>query len=165
MHSRASHFNNGRLTSPAWALGTGYVFVAITCVVLFTGGFYEQNRFFNWGPPIDIFRNRVDSVGAFYLLLTAFFVHQLINGWISIVVYPWIINCIQDPKAHDTVYSKCTCLILVNLHALYSEIDLFFILGGFTSQISFVAVIVVANTITTTVINYRYLTQKEQENK
>jgi len=92
------------------------------------------------------------------------FVHQLINNCVNAIVYPWIINSIQDPKNKIVEYPDWLCLTIICAFDAYSEIDVVFILGGFTSQISFVLNIILANLITSFIINRKYLTAKHPEN-
>lgn len=155
-----THFNT-RLTSPTLALSSGIVFLIITTCILQYLGFFSSDLL-KWGPPLTIFGQSIVSESTFYLLLVIFFGHQLVNNWISEVVYPWIINCVQDPKAiiQDVGISSRSALILINIHAIYSELDLFLMLAGFSSQISFVIAIICANLITSTIINYKYLQAK-----
>jgi hypothetical protein len=90
------------------------------------------------------------------------FFHQLVNNWVNTVVYPWIINNIQDPKAKEMPYSMTSSLLLINFFDLYSEFDVMLILMGFTSQISFILTVTMANIITSTIINRRYILDKQR---
>ena len=100
----------------------------------------------------------------FYAILALFFVHQLINNWINDVTYPWIINCVQDPKNTHLQYSKKMSLLIVNMFALYSELDMIVIIVGIMSQISFFVAIITANVISVTIINWQYIKKKEGGN-
>jgi hypothetical protein len=88
-------------------------------------------------------------------------VHQIVNNWINSVVYPWILNDIQNRKNRDMLYSASTSLLLINLFDIYSELDVVFIIGGFSSQISFVITLICANLITSTHINYKHIKAKK----
>jgi hypothetical protein len=93
------------------------------------------------------------------------FFHQLINNWVNSVVYPWIINDIQDHKNRKMHYSTMSSLFLINFFNLYSELDVMLIIMGFTSQISFLVTVTIANIITSTAINYRYIQHKRQDHQ
>lgn len=140
-----------------------YGYIAILGSIFYSLGFYSENRFFNWGTPVVFFGKNIDSSSTFYLLHLVVFVHQLVNNSVNSIVYPWIINFVQDPKCRDTGFSKTLSLILVNFFDLYSEIDMVLIIMGFTSQISFVVTICIANLITGTYINSVYIDRKKQE--
>jgi hypothetical protein len=130
-------------------------------VILYTTDFYKDNSFFSWGPPVKFFNREIDTQTAFYSIHIIIFLHQLINNWVNDVVYPWIINSIQDPKNQKMEYNKRVSLLILNLFNIYSEIDVIFILMGFNSQISFVITIILANIISSTYINNKYINVKE----
>lgn len=154
-----NHFR-GKIISPFLSLSVAYIFLVSIIISLYYVGFYQDNAFFSWGPPLTYFGKRIDSWGNFNLILSIVFVHQLINNWVSEVVYPWIINNIQDPKSVRLQYGPRMSLILINLHAVYSQIDLLLLIGGLTSQISFTLIIMLANIITVSIINWKYISQK-----
>ena len=79
------------------------------------------------------------------------------------MTYAWIINNVQDPKSTKLTYSKETSMVIVNMFALYSELDVMFIIAGATSQISFFIMIILANMVSISVINWQYISQKEKE--
>lgn len=157
-----SHFV-GKLRSPIFALSCGYIFFFVTLIILWNLGIYQNNSFFRWGPPLVFFNYTVETQKEFYLLVFITFVHQLINNWISEVVYPWIINHIQDHKSIHLQYSRIVSILIVNLHAFYSSLDLAFIINGYLSQISFFAFILLSNLITSSIINWMYIKHKSLE--
>lgn len=147
--------------SPLLSICTGYVYISILATCLYTMNLYENSTFFMWGPPITIMGKIIQDNTTFYVILGLFFVHQLINNWINCVTYPWIINCVQDPKSRDLMYSKKTSLIIVNMFALYSELDMLVLIAGIMSQVSFFIVIITANVISTSVINWQYINKQK----
>jgi hypothetical protein len=130
-------------------------------VILYTTDFYKDNSFFSWGPPVKFFNREIQTQITFYCIHIIIFLHQLINNWVNDVVYPWIINSIQDPKNQKMEYNRYLSLLIINLFNIYSEIDVIFILMGFNSQISFVISIILANIISSTYINNKYIKVKE----
>jgi len=149
------------LLSPKIALLVGYIYVVIISCLIGSSGFYSNNTFFNWGPPITFFNVNVHDQTTFYIIHLTIFVHQIVNNWINSVVYPWILNDIQNRKNRDMLYSASTSLLLINLFDIYSELDVVFIIGGFSSQISFVITLICANLITSTHINYKHIKAKK----
>lgn len=154
-----SHFN--KKTSPLKVISVAYVYVVIVGLILYGSGFYKNNRFFNWGPPVTFFGEEINSQAKFYGLHILIFFHQIVNNCVNSVVYAWIINSVQDPKNRNLEYSRCTSLLIINAFNIYSELDLVFIIVGFMSQISFVVTIILANMITSTYINNSYIVQKQ----
>lgn len=154
-----SHFKS-KLTSPHVAIGIAYTYVCVIIIVLYFTGFYENSTFFAWGPPFKFFNKNIESQTTFYLILSMIFGHQLINVMVNNTVYPWIINSIQDHKNTEMEYNRVISLLIINLFNTYSEIDVVFILIGFTSQISFVLIVILANVISSTLINDRYIRAK-----
>ncbi len=157
-----SHFEN-KTSSPIIVMSIAYLYIVIVGIVLYATGFYEDSTFFNWGPPIKFFNHSVVTEKEFYSLHLLIFVHQLVNNCVNSIVYPWIINSIQDPKNKNLEYSRWVSLILVNAFNIYSELDLVFIIVGFMSQISFVMTICLANAITSTYINNNYIKEKDRD--
>lgn len=156
-----SHFSN-LFTSPSITITIAYVYIIIMIISLHFAGFYQDSDFFNWGPPIKFFNKEISTQRQFYGLHCLIFVHQFINNWVNNVVYPWIINNIQDHKTTEIEYSNRTALIIINLFNIYSEIDLVFVVMGFMSQISFVITVILCNIICGTFINMKYLEHKDE---
>ena len=155
-----NHFKS-KITSPLTSIIMGYIYIIIMGIVLYFLNIYDNSLYFNWGPPLKIMNKTIDRVDTFYELLSLTFFHQLINNWINDVTYPWIINCVQDPKNHDLQYTDKVSLLIVNMFAVYSEIDILIIILGVMSQISFFVVIIVANIISVTIINRYYIKSKK----
>jgi hypothetical protein len=153
------HFS--KTTSPLLTICIAYFYITIIILILYFTEFYEDNIFFRWGPPIIFFNKKIESQISFYCIHIIIFLHQFINNWVNDVVYPWIINNIQDPKNKHLEYSKSLSLLIINLFNIYSNIDVIFILLGFNSQISFVITIIFANIISSTYINNKYINIKE----
>lgn len=149
-----------QLTSPVTAMSVAYVYIGLIATILWSTGFYKGNNFFNWGPPINFFNHTVTSQNQFYAMHVLIFFHQLVNNWVNTVVYPWIINEIQDSKAKDLRYGTTCSLLLINFFNLYSEIDVMVILMGFTSQISFLLTVTLANIISSTIVNHQHIIEK-----
>jgi hypothetical protein len=152
--------------SPIFSLVSGHVFLLVIIFTLYGFGFYDNSSYFSWGTPVVFFDYEVKSPLVFYFLLSLVFVHQLITNWIYEVVYPWIINTVQNPKNTELGYSKTTCLLIVNMNSLYSQLHLAFLINGITSQVSFLVVLILADFITLTYINtYTNVLPREEKNK
>ena len=156
-----NHFSS-KLTSPLLSIIGGYIYVGILILALYFLDFYKDSNFFIWGPPVVLIGKTIDDEFSYYIILLVFFIHQLINNWINEVTYPWIINCVQDPKSKRIGYSNRTSILIINLFSLYSEIDVLLIIAGVMSQLSFFVVIIVANMISVTVINWQYIKRKHK---
>ena len=151
-----SHFI-GRYSSPLISICAGYAYIGVLISILASTGMYKLSTFFRWGTPVTFMGITIEDDKTYYFLLSFFFMHQLINNWINTVTYPWIINCVQDPKSKDLLYSKRTTMVIVNMFALYSELDVVFLVSGIMSQAAFFAMIILANLISTTLINWQYV--------
>lgn len=146
--------------SPIYSLMTGYSFIVVIVLTFYFTGFYDDSIYFTWGPPVVFFNHTVNTQTMFYVLLLLIFSHQLITNWISEVIFPWVINNVQNRQQEEVEYSKATCLTIVNLNALYNQIHLAFVISGITSQISFLVSLVLADFITLSIINWQYLKGK-----
>ena len=153
------HFHGA--TSPLKALTGGYIVLGLSALMFHVYGLYNNSTFFSWGPPFTFMDRNIQSQGEFYVLLLIFFIHAIVNNWISEVVYPWIVNRIQDPKStHIEEYSKPVSLLIINFYAVYSTIDLFFVVAASYAQISFLLVLILANALTVTLVNWKYIRMK-----
>ena len=149
-----------RYISPLTITGVSYLYVAVIVTAFYLNGVYNDNRFFRVGPPVRFFGHDFTSWNSFVLIIGLVFVHQLVNNCVNSVVYPWIMNSVQDPKNKTMEYSNAMSLLIINLFDLYSQVDMVLIVMGFMSQISFVGAVVAANVITSTYINLQYLREK-----
>ena len=156
-----NHFYN-KLTSPLVSICSGYVFICIMSIFLYLSNFYKNSDFFTWGPPVTLMGTLIEDDKTYYVILTLFFIHQIINNWIYNVTYPWIINCVQDPKGKKAIYTKKTSMVIVNMFALYSELDVLLIISGVMSQISFFVVLILANLVSISFINWQYIKDKAE---
>ena len=154
-----NHFRS-KLTSPLASVVMGCIYVIIMGIILYFLEVYDNSSYFNWGPPLKIMNKTIEQNETFYVLLVLTFFHQLINNWVNEVTYPWIINCVQDPKNHDLQYTNNISLLIVNMFSIYSEVDVLIIILGVMSQISFFIVIIMANIISVTIINRYYIKNK-----
>lgn len=157
-----SHFKNFSV-APKNVLLAAYFYILCIGIFLYFSGFYINSTFFNWGVPVCFFGQQITSEKTFYTIIFILFIHQIINNYINSVVYPWIINSVQDPKNIFMEYSRFCTLVLINLFDIYSQIDTVIIISGFSSQISFVSVVVIANILTSTYINNQYITKKTEK--
>jgi len=153
------------MLSPAKTIFLGYTYVITISIVFHLLSLYENSTFFHWGPPVVFFGKSLEGNTVFYSLHLTMFFHQIVNNCVNSIVYPWIINYVQDPKCKDPIYSKPVSILIINLFDIYSQIDTIFILMGFLSQISFVFTISFANILTSSLINYGYLKRKEGRNE
>lgn len=157
-----NHFNN-RMTSPLISICGGYMYIGLLAILLYTMGFYENSTFFRWGTPVTFMGATIHDEGTYYIILSVFFVHQLINNWVNDVTYPWMINCVQDPKSKSLFYSKKVSMLIVNMFALYSELDMMLIIAGVMSQFAFFVVLILANIVAVSFINWQYINKKDTE--
>jgi hypothetical protein len=148
------------LLSPIYSLGIGHFFTFIIVISLYGAGFYKDSAYFSWGCPIVFFDVIITSTPLFYVLLGITFFHQLTTNLVYDVVYPWIINTVQNPRNTVLEYSKGTCLAIINFNSLYNQIHLAFIISSITSQVSFLIVLIIADFITLTYINWQYIKPK-----
>ena len=146
--------------SPPVALSVGYFYVLILIVVFYLFGFYDNNSYFQWGPPLLFFNHTIESSQTFYIFMLVLLIHQLIYNWCIEVVYPFIINNIQQTESTTIPYPKGMCVLLVNANALYNQIHFAIIVGGITSQISFLCLFICADFITLSYINYQYVRKR-----
>ena len=153
-----THFTG--LTSPLLAICGGYIYSTVLVIGLYEMEFYKNSTFFSWGTPVKLLDTTISDNTVYYCTLGLFFVHQLINKWIRNVTYPWVINCIQDPKATILGYSRGVSMLIVNMFSLYSKLDFLIIIAGVMSQITFFIAILLANLISISIINWQYIKKK-----
>lgn len=152
--------NSGNALSPGLSLFCGHIFMGVIIGAFCGFGLLQDNTYFTWGPPITFFSRQITDSTTFYTLLMLTFFHQIITNWIAEVIYPWVINTIQNPKVDVLDYSKATCLTIINFNSLYNQLHLAYLISGITSQVSFLAVLVLADLITLTYVNWHYMIGK-----
>ena len=142
----------GLLINPLFVqtLGFGYLFFCIGLLAIL--GYFNFGKFFAWGPPVSLLGFTLNSQGEFYFFWFFYFFHELINAWINQVVYPWIMNTVQDPKTLKVSHSTPTCLFLVSANSVYGTLDIVFIVSSIASQFSFVLALILAQVIAVVVI-------------
>lgn len=155
---------SSRTLSPVFSLSCGFFFTTIVIFSLYGFGFYKDSDYFRWGPPVVFFDHRIEDQKVFYGLLVLIFIYQLINNWVYEVVMPWVINTIQNRQNTTLDYSKKVCLIIINANSLYSQLHLAFLVNGITSQISFLFVMIIADFITLSIVNWNYIKDKIVQN-
>jgi len=124
------------LTSPMVSISGGYIYIIFLAIMLHALGLYDNSTFFTWGTPITFMGVKVEDSSTYYSILSLIFVHSL-------------------------VYSRRVSMLIVNMFTLYSEIDVIIIISGIMSQISFFLVIILANVISTNIINWQYIKNKK----
>lgn len=154
--------NRKWLVSPVYSLLMGYFYITMSGIIFYANDFYRNSQFFSWGVPIQFMGVEINDQETYYLLLLFVFFHQLINNWINETTYPWIINYVQDKKENYLGYSKLSSMVIVNLFSLYSELDVVIILSGLMSQITFFLMIIIANAISTTLVNWQNIKNKNK---
>lgn len=151
-----------KLTSPLVSISVGYSYVTILVIIFWRLGIHKSSSFFSFGIPIFFMGKEINDYPTYFALLSGFFIHQVINNWINNVVYPWIINYVQDNKSQNLYYSKAVSLLIINLFAMYSELDVMFIVMGLLTQFVFFLVLILANVVTSSIINWQYIKEKDR---
>lgn len=149
------------ITSPIYPLIAGYGFLIFGAIILYYLDFFIDNSFFRWGPPVTIMGHLVDDYTTFYVLMAIFCGHQAINSWNSKVVYPYIVNEIQDRKCLNPSYGIMTSLSIAFFFDNYSMLDMVFLINGSFVQVSFLIAIMITNSIITILVNYIHILKKE----
>jgi hypothetical protein len=148
------------MISPSIGLIVGYIYIFVVAIIFNKMGIYDGSDFFRVGLPIVFFGKPINDTTTYVVLLVVFFIHQMVNNWVNNVTYPWIINNIQDPTSKILVYPRRTSIVLINLFDIYSELDVIFVIGGLMTQFTFFLVIVIANVISGSCINWQYIKNK-----
>ena len=156
---------NELFVSPLFVLSCSYMILFITIVSLYFMDLMIDGSFFSWGPPINMFGVTIDSNLKFYGLMLIYFVHQLANNWSTNVVYPYIINNIQDSKSNDYIYNKYIAITITVGFTIYSLLDIVFVINGSLTQVSFLIVIVIAEVIPSFCLNIKYINRIDVYNK
>ena len=150
---------------PVVSLSVGYVFLFITAIILYYLDFFKGSTIFAFGPPVNITGFIIDTWSVYIFFFFFFALHQSINSCISSIVYPYIINEIQNRKCREPLFNKPVSLLIAFLFYVYSMLDLFLLVSGSYSQISFILGMLVSNSLTTTIINWNHMNQKEKSDR
>jgi hypothetical protein len=148
-------YNKYLIPKPHKIIIPAYIFLVGVVLTFYSFDFYSE--YFKWGPPVKIFGKIIVSQLEFYVFLFIFFFNEIIIALLDEIVYPWVVNCVQDPKSVDMYYSPKTALRLVVLNSIYSSLNLLFIITGSFSQISFFAASLCGSTLVVYITNKRYI--------
>jgi hypothetical protein len=151
-----------KLTSPLTSVLGGYTYVGFLAAFLYYNDFYNDSTLFTWGVPVTFMGKTVTDEKTYYLILLMLFIHQLINNWVNDVAYPFILNNVQNKSCNTFIYPKSVTILLINLFDIYSQVDMILLISGMSSQITFFAVLLLANLVASTLINLQYLNEREK---
>ena len=158
-------YNNFKI-SPLLSIILAYIFLLFSAISIFYLQLFSySNNYFNWGPPVKIFNITITNYFHFYWIFFLFFLNEIINSLLSEVVYSWIINCIQDPKSKNTIYSRNISITIVFLYIVYVQLNLIFIINGSISQISFFIATLLGSLSTSGYINWKYINRIHSDNR
>ena len=149
-----------KILSPVYSLGTSYFIMGVVMLSFYFFGFFTDNTYFSWGPPVTFFYHTINDNTTFYILLVLLFIYQIITNWSVEVILSWNLHTIQNRRHNVLDYNKKICLTIINLHSLYTQVHLAFIVTSLISQISFLVVLIAADLITLSYINYEYMKDK-----
>lgn len=149
--------------SPVHSLATGHLFLSAVITLFYFLGMYHDSTYFAFGAPVVFLTHEIKDDWVFYLLLCVIFIHQLITNWIYEVVFPWIINTIQNQTSSTIPYSKVKCLMVINANALYTQLHLTFVVSGITAQVTFLVALIMADIMALTYVNWYYLRDKKYD--
>mgnify|MGYP001189664622 FL=1 len=137
-------FNDRRIVTwmlLAWTVLTAVVFYAIMKA--------ENSTFLVFGPNdhSKLFGVKLDSWTKWWCVTVYTFISTFVAAFASDSVVPFITNTIQDHKTVYIPYSKCTCLLIIQVFTCYSVV--ISIVGLFVAltQIDFTVVRLIADLI------------------
>lgn len=146
--------------SPPVALSSGYAFLVLGGGVLLLMGFFNDSTFLETGPPVRVMGKQVDDWPTFAVLLAFMGIHQLINGWISDVVYPYLVNEVQNVHCAHVRYGRTASNVISTMFNVYSNLDLLFIVDASTSQWTYFTAVVLCNTAVKVWVVDRYYVRR-----
>lgn len=157
-------FNNSFI-SPLLSISVAYIFLILTVISFYYLNFFNNNNYLKWGPPIKLWQFEIKDNFTFYWVLIIYFLNEVVNSFLSESLYPWIVNCIQDPKSRNTFYSQKISITIIIMYTLYSQLNLIFVINGSLSQISFFVSTALGSILTSTYINWNFIQRIKKENK
>jgi len=157
------NYKNIKLT-PCFIVSIGYIYLFVISIFLYYIDFIHNNKFFRWGIPVTIFGKEITEWNTFYFVWFIILLNTAISTSFSEVVYAWMLNCIQDPKSIDTIYSKQTSIILIIAHTFYYTIHMLVFTNAIMTQFSFCLASFLGTIIVVIYTNWQYI-QRVNENK
>ncbi len=149
-----------QVVSPVTSLIGGYGCIGCLFVYLYNQDYYTDSTIFTWGVPTTFMGKSIENIYTYYTVLSLLFVHQLFNNWVSSVVYPWIINNVQNKDCNTLEYSNTTSVIIIITFDIYSELNMILLISGMSSQIGFFVSLLLADIVSSLFINIQYLRLK-----
>lgn len=100
----------------AWTVLSSSVFLAIMIE--------DGSRFLSFGPNHDtvLMGVKLNTWGKWWCVAIYTFVSTGIAAFSGDALVPWITNTIQDHKTKYIPYSKCSCLVIIQVFTIYAVI-------------------------------------------
>jgi hypothetical protein len=149
-------YKNIKIT-PVMIVIIGYVYLLIVSIFLYSIGFGKNNKFFRWGIPVTILGQEINDEKTFYSIWIIVLFNTSISTAFTEIVYSWMLNCVQDPKSVDTIYSKPVSLLLISLNALYYSIHMLVLMNAIMTQFSFFLASFLGGIIVIMYTNWQYI--------
>jgi len=153
-------FQSISFTSPRTVV-IGGCFELMALLYFFSQVRLLEGDYFRVGVPVTLFQYEVTSNTEFLYILVVFFFHQTSYTWITETLNPWLLNEVQDHKCQTIRYSKLTTLSVINIYQTYLTLNNILVLNIAFSQFTFLLVILLADLISNSTINLRYIWHKD----
>ena len=151
-----TNYQNINIT-PIIVVIVGYTYLTIVATILYCTDFMKGNDFFRWGVPVKILGKEVNNLSTFYAIWVVVFLNQFIQTAFTEIVYSWMLNCVQDPKSKDTIYSKKISIMLVALNSIYYSIHMLCSITSIMTQFSFFIANFLGGFIVVIYTNWNYI--------
>jgi hypothetical protein len=146
---------------------TSAVMMSWLCIVLVvygaSGVSAHHGQFLHVGPSEEtvVMGIAINTWPKWYALAILAFLKTGMNEFVGASIDPWIINTVQDEKTNVLPYAKSTCLVIVLLYQIYGHIMSVFGIALLLSQVDFLLIRMVADTIVTTFAMNRFMANKQ----
>ena len=151
-----NNYKNIKIT-PIMIVIIGYIYLLIVSIFLYSIGFGKNSSFFRWGIPVTILGQEINDNKTFYAIWIIVFINTAISTSFTEIVYSWMLNCVQDPKSVDTIYSNKVSLLLVGLNSLYYSIHMLVFMNAIMTQFSFFIASFFGGIIVILYTNWQYI--------
>eukprot|EP00961_Rhodomonas_salina_P237881 3215172-Rhodomonas_salina.1 len=134
----------------------------IVALVIFATSGIEKNEFLHIGPSNHtiVMGFKVDTWEKWRIISLFAFVSTCLNDFIFVSINQWVVNTIQDDKAHVLPYPKWVCLTIVQAKSFYGHVMAIFGLALLLAQFDFFLIRTSADLIVGTFATIKYMENK-----
>lgn len=152
-------------TSPVFVTVVNIIWYMIIISVF--GGLGFLNEYARFGPNSELkfLFTSIDTWTKWGFLFVFTVINKFIQIYVSDILYPWIVNNVQNKKISIYSYNKFTVIMLVDIYFITVTIGSFIGVYLVLTQLDFLLAVLFSQVAATTLTTWLYLRKKTRYNE